>query len=60
MSLSVSACSLSSHFFLGDKKTTLDVFNTAAKVYPRGVISTYHVRKKMKDLMWNQYPARTW
>lgn len=45
-------------FFHGNKKTTLDVFNTAAKVYPRGIISTYYVRKKRQDIIQRCFPKR--
>lgn len=60
MSLRASTGSLSCQifFFMVIRKTTLDVFNTAAKVYPRGVISTYHVRKKRQDIMLHCFPER--
>lgn len=58
MSLRASTGSLSCQifFFMVIKKTTLDVFNTASKVYPRGIISTYYARKKRQDIMQHHFP----
>ena len=47
---------MSNIFFMIIKKTTLDVFNTASNVYPRGIISTYYVRKARQDIMQHHFP----